>query len=156
MKKSLVVYYSRTGMTKKVGDLIAKEMNADSDEIIDLKKRSGVKGWLISGRDAFKGNLTDIKTKKDPEKYFKIVIGTPVWSGRMTPAVRTYLKNHKFDNKKIHFFCTSGGGNVLSALSGLQELLKKSKVGADLSVLAKDVKSGEYKDKVIQFVEAIK
>ena len=36
---TLVVYYSRTGNTKAIGEAIAEALNADIDEIIDLKKR---------------------------------------------------------------------------------------------------------------------
>ena len=55
MKKTLVAYYSRTGTTKKVGEAIAKALKADIDEIIDLKKRSGAIGWVVSGKDASQG-----------------------------------------------------------------------------------------------------
>ncbi|MEI8008008.1 MAG: hypothetical protein WCI00_00755 [bacterium] len=40
MKKILVVYYSRTGMTKKLALSITDMLGADSEEIIDTKKRA--------------------------------------------------------------------------------------------------------------------
>ena len=40
--KTLVACYSRTGTTKAVGMAIAKELGADFDEIVDLKRRSGL------------------------------------------------------------------------------------------------------------------
>ena len=39
MKKILVVYYSRTGVTKKLALSIAQLLQADIEEIIDTKKR---------------------------------------------------------------------------------------------------------------------
>ena len=41
MKKNkiLVVYYSKTGNTKKIGEELAKKLNADVEEVIDLKNR---------------------------------------------------------------------------------------------------------------------
>jgi len=113
MMKSLVVYYSRTGTTRAVGKAIAEELGASCEEIIDLKKRTGLRPirWLIAGMDAWRKKLTKIKTQKEPERYDMIIIGTPIWEGKMTPAVRTYLTNKNLDGKKEGFFCTAGGSD---------------------------------------------
>ena len=42
MKKTLVLYYSRTGTTKKLATFIGDVLGADVEEIIDTKNRSGV------------------------------------------------------------------------------------------------------------------
>ena len=63
--KTLVACYSRTGNTRKVGELISKSLNADMDVIIDMKDRTRkIIGWLISGKDASQKNLTKIKTSQ--------------------------------------------------------------------------------------------
>ena len=105
--KSLVVFYSRTGKTKEAGKAISLNLKSDIDEIIDDKSRKGIFGWLGGGRDALREKLTKIRYKKNPIDYDLVVIGTPVWAGRMTPAIRTYLSKNKF--KSIAFFCTCGG-----------------------------------------------
>jgi len=101
--KILVVFYSRTGNTRRVGEEIAKNLNADIDEIIDKKKRSGIIGWLGGGIDALFKKLTEIENKKRPEEYDIAIIGTPVWVGTISPAIRTYLSQNKFN--KTAFFC---------------------------------------------------
>jgi len=153
--KSLVVYYSRTGTTKTAGEAIAKELGADCEEIIDLKKRTGLRPirWLIAGKDARRRNLTNIRTQKKPENYSMIIIGTPIWGGKMTPAVRTYLTNHNLDGKKVGFFCTAGGSNIGKALEEMKELVHKSVVIGNLSICASEIKSGSYREKVKSFVE---
>ena len=121
--KILVAYYTRTGNTRKIAKAIAKELNADIDEIIDLKDRKRtITGWFIAGKDATIKSLTDIKTEKSPEKYKLVVIGTPVWAFTMTPAVRTYLTNHKF--KKLAFFATHEG-HLGKTFINMQELSQK-------------------------------
>jgi len=107
MPKALVVFYSKSGTTKKLAEELAKCLKADIDGIIDKKSRSGPIGFLTAGRDAMKKKETEIEYKLNPEKYDLVVIGTPVWGGSLTPAVRTYLKKHKL--KKAAFFCTCGG-----------------------------------------------
>jgi len=157
MMKALVVYYSRTGTTRTVGEAIAKELKSDSDEIIDLKKRTGLRPirWLIAGSDAQRGKLTKIKTKKKPESYDVILVGTPNWGGKMAPAVRTYLVNHDFGGKKVGFFCTAGGKGFKKALAEMGTLAPKSKHVGNLGVVAQEVKSGAYNGKVKSFVKKL-
>jgi flavodoxin len=56
--KILIVYYSRTGRTKKIAEKIQYRLNADIDEISDTKNRAGILGWLSAGRDAGSRRLT--------------------------------------------------------------------------------------------------
>ena len=108
--KSLVVYYSRTGNAKFVAETIAAEIGSDLEEIVDLKKRSGILGFLIGGFDATRGKKTEIaETKKSIEEYELVIVGTPVWNSRPTPAVKTYLQKNKFSGKRIAVFATLSG-----------------------------------------------
>ena len=66
--KILVVYYSRTGNTKFVAEEITAELNADMEEIVDLKSRGGKMGWLSASRDATGNRQTNIgETKRNPK-----------------------------------------------------------------------------------------
>lgn len=77
--KSLVVYYTRTGNARFAAEIIAAEIGADVEEIIDMKKRSGAMGYLTGGSDARRGKETEIaQTKKTPADYDLIIVGTPV------------------------------------------------------------------------------
>ena len=58
--KVLVVYYSRTGTTEKIGGLIASAVKADVEKLADKKDRSGVWGYLVGGKDAGFDNETEI------------------------------------------------------------------------------------------------
>ncbi len=90
--KTLVVYYSRTGSTKNAAEHIAKQLGADLDELIDSKNRMGLWGWLMAGRDALRKYTTTLMDiKKNPADYDLVIIGTPIWAGTITPAIRTYV-----------------------------------------------------------------
>jgi len=153
--KSLVVYYSKTGVTRRAAVAISRMLGSDIEEIVDLKDRGGIIGWLTGGRDSCLKNPTEIKRpKKDPSKYNLVIIGTPVWAFTLTPAVRTYLNKRRTRLKKIAFFCTNDGspGNTFKAM---EELCKKKPVAA-LSLSTKDMRSGEYFDKIRKYVSKIK
>ena len=84
--KALVVYYSRSGVTRKVAQALAAALGAEIEEIVDTKDRSGAGGWLKAGADASLKRLTAIQPMtKDPAGYDLVVIGTPVWGWTMTP-----------------------------------------------------------------------
>jgi flavodoxin len=103
--RSLVVFYSRTGNAKFVADNVASDLGADTEEVTDIKNRRGWLGFLKAVYDATRGKETTIeKTKKSPRDYDLIVIGTPVWNSRITPAIRTYLKENNLSEMKIAIF----------------------------------------------------
>ena len=108
--KSLVVYYTRSGNARFVAETVAAQLGADMEEVIDLKKRSGILGWLSGGRDAKQGKETEISpTTKSPANYDLIIVGTPIWAGKPTPAINTYLKKNDHSGKKVAAFFSQGG-----------------------------------------------
>jgi flavodoxin len=123
--KMLVVFYSKTGYTKKVANNLAKSLNADIDEIIDLKNRSGLKGWILSGRDGMKGILTEIKTSKNPANYDLIILGTPIWAWNSTPATRTYITKFKKEIKNLALFSTAHVDGVKKVKVALEKVWGK-------------------------------
>lgn len=158
MAKILVVFYSRTGTTKKVGEELAKSLSADIEEIIDKKNRSGPIGWLASGKDAMKKKITEINPiAKSPVNYDLILIGGPNWAGSISPAIRTYLTQQKqiLFEKKIGFFCTMGGENPTNVFSQMEEILGKKPVST-LALRTKEVKDGSFIEKTKKFCEDVK
>jgi flavodoxin len=154
--KTLIVFYSRTGTTKKLAEKIAEFLKADIEEIIDLKDRSGAVGWLASGRDAMKKKLTDIKKiNNDISKFDLIIIGTPNWAGSVTPAIRTFLLKNKDNIKKIAFFCTMGGENPGKVFIQMQELINIRPLGI-LALNAKEVIKEMNVEKIKSFIKSLK
>lgn len=154
--KTLVIYYSRTGTTKKVGKKIAQMLKCDSEEIIDTKNRDGIFGYIKSGMEAgFKRGTVIKQIKKNPAKYGLVIIGTPVWAGTMASAVRTYIKENKNKFKKVAFFCTMGGSGSKRTFKAMEGLCKK-KPAVLLVLTTKEVIKEEHIQKIKKFVKAIK
>jgi flavodoxin len=106
--RSLVVYYSRTGSTKFVAEMVAKELGAETEELVDQKSRRGILGFLRSGYESTRGVETKLKeTTRDPSQFDLVVLGTPVWNGRPSSPIRTYLKSHDLSGKRTAIFCVS-------------------------------------------------
>ncbi len=154
--KTLVVYYTRTGNTKFAAETIADEIGADMEEVVDLKNRQGRLAFLGNGKDAMQGKETQIaQTKRSPVDYDLIVVGSPVWAGSPTPAIRTYLNKNDLSGKKVAlFFSDSGLGQAVEKTKALMP--NSSFVG----VLALPAKSfddkEEMKKKIAEWCNTLK
>ena len=155
--KTLIVYYSRTGLTKKIATLISKRLNADLDEIIDKKNRSGPFGYMTAGKDAVKGMLTKISYSHNPKDYDFIVIGGPVWAWTVTPAVRTYIDQNidALKMKRLAFFATQGSSGSEKKFEVMQSMLQVIPV-TTLTINGKDFRTDDHVKKTDSFIEGLK
>jgi flavodoxin len=102
-----------------------------------------------------KEKLTKLEEpKKDPSKYDIVIIGTPVWGGKMSVPVRTYIHLEKDGFKKIAFFCTAGGQNN-NIFPDMGKICGKAPV-ATLELSTKEVKKNENPEKIKEFSEKLK
>jgi flavodoxin len=154
--KTLVVYYSRDGHTKKVAQEIASQLQADLEEIIDQTSRKGILGWLRGGRDARRKRETIIgNVTRNPADYDLTILGTPLWAMAMTPAVRTYLKQFKGQFKEMAYIVTSGGAKADAIVKGMEELAGKPAKGF-LGLVGGDFRNTQsYQEKIKKFVESL-
>ncbi len=132
---SLVVFYSRTGNSKFVAEKVASELSADTEEVVDLKNRRGWLGFIRAGYDATRGKETLIeKMQKSPRDYDLIAVGTPVWNSRLTPAIRTYLKENDLSQKRIALLSTNEGRGSARTLAMMKSLIPNGKVVGELGI----------------------
>lgn len=117
--KILVAVFSASGVTKKVGEEIARIAGADFYEIVpkeiytsaDLnwmnkKSRSSIEMNDSSLRPEIKGRIADMAS------YNTLIIGFPIWWGMVPRIIDTFLESYDFSGKKIIPFCTSGGSGI--------------------------------------------
>lgn len=155
--KVLVVYYSKSGTTKKLAQKLSAQLKADIEEIVDKKSRSGLIGWLYAGRDGMKRIPTDINPiKNNPSDYDVVLIGGPLWGFRgIAPASRTYLLQNKDKIKHVAFFMTRGGKPSSSpALADLKEVYGKAVI-ATLDLRQKEIESTEAAEQINSFIKMI-
>ena len=118
-KHILVAVFSASGVTKRVGEEIARIAGADFYEIVpkdvytmadlnwmDKKSRSSVEMNDPSARPAIAGGAVDMAS------YDTVIVGFPIWWGVAPRIIETFLESYDFSGKKIVPFCTSGGSGV--------------------------------------------
>ena len=141
--KSLVTYYSRSNITKKLAEKIAGKTNSDIEEIISNVKYKGKIGYARAGKDAMTEKIIDIKSLKfDPAEYDMVYIGTPVWAGKAASPVITYLKMNEGKFTNVKFFATAGSSGFESTFKQMEK--KSVKPLKTLSLTTKQVKNDDY------------
>lgn len=143
--KTLVVYYSRTGITKKLASAIAQHLNADIEEIIDTHKRSWLIGYIKAWRDAALKRQTDIQPlTSNISKYSLVCIGTPVWDFSLATAIRTFLTIYE---KKLPsalvFFCTQASAWAQGTFQEMASIANKKPI-LTICYTSKEIRSDMY------------
>ena len=114
--RSLVVYYSQSGTTEKVANIIQKKTGADIERIETVTPYSGDMGAIAGAfmgerRD---GKFRDLKPMKAKvADYDTIYVGYPIWAGTFAGPMHSFVKTADLKGKVIVPFCTFGsGGNT--------------------------------------------
>ncbi|WP_461207484.1 flavodoxin family protein [Clostridium sp. DL1XJH146] len=148
MGKKLIVYYSKSGSTKKVAEILAEQLDGDIVKIIDNKNRNGLFGFIFSGRDAIKEKMADIKEiSVDLKKYDNIIVGTPVWASKLSTPALTFLRKYKDDISDYSLFYTQGGDGDNKIKAQLENYMDK-KPNNIVAIYGKDFKDGNYVEKI--------
>lgn len=154
--KTLVVVYSRTGITLSLAKKIARELQADLEIIRDNVNRKGVLGFLRSGYEAVRKKIPSIaEPKHDPADYDLVIIGTPIWAGRMSSPVRAYLLRFRERFKQVAFFATSGRGGYKRAFIEMAEVAGMKPL-ATVDFSSRQVREGKDVEALEAFLRAIK
>ena len=161
--KVLMVYYSRTGVTKKTTEKIAEllreaAVEVEVEEIVEARKRSGVLGCLGTGKDAIRRRAAPIQpVRADPAAFDLVAIGTPVWAWSVSAPVRTFCEQSGKDAQKLAFYCTMGGTGDKGTFEAMEELCGKTPV-ATVALIDRHVRK-DHEEKLVAkakaFAEAI-
>ena len=136
--KTLIAYFSASGITKKVAQNLASAINADIYEIkplvpytdadlnwMDKNARSTVEMKDWNSRPEIKDDDAHI------ENYDTIFVGFPIWWYIAPTIINTFLEKYDFSNKRIILFATSGGSgfgrtveNIKPSVSDSTEIIE--------------------------------
>ena len=118
-KKILVAVFSASGVTKHVGEEIARISGGDFFEIIpkEIYTSDDLNWTNKSSRSSVEMNDSSARpeianTVADMDDYDTVIVGFPIWWGVAPRIIETFLESYDFSGKTIIPFCTSGGSGV--------------------------------------------
>ena len=121
-----VIFYSRTGKTKTVAEVIAETFDFHLQEIKDLKDRSGFFGFIGGMIDVRKNPITTIFPETvNLDEYDVLFIGSPIWGMKFAPAITTFLEGTDFTGKKVILFTTTSSRMKQTVFDQYSQLIHK-------------------------------
>ena len=135
MSKTLVTYFSASGVTENAAKILAEAAGADLYQIqpevpytradlnwMDKQSRSTVEMNDPASRPAISGKVDNM------DQYQNIFIGFPIWWYREPSIIDTFLESYDFSGKRIILFATSGGSGFGKTVQGMTKLAPGAKI----------------------------
>ena len=136
MSKKLVAYFSASGVTAKVAELLSDSIGADLHEItpkvrytdadLDWRDRTS-RSSIEMSNPASRPEIERIRDNM--QDYDTIYLGFPIWWYIAPTIINTFLESYDLTGKTIVPFATSGG----SGMGKTNEMLLPSCPGAQLA-----------------------
>ena len=127
MGKRLVAYFSASGTTKKVAEMIASAADADMYEIVPKQPYSKADLNWMDKKSRSSVEMSDKKSRPEIidtdisiNMYDEIILGFPIWWYVAPTIINTFLESFDFTGKRIILFATSGGSGFGNTLRELQ------------------------------------
>jgi len=153
--KILVVFYSRSGMTRRIAQALAGALHADLEEITEPRSRSGLLGYLRSATEARRMcPATIAPVKHDVAAYDLVIVGTPVWAWSLSSPVRAFLLATATRLPAVAFFCTMGGSGSEKAFAQMAAIVGKQP-RAVCAITQREVLAGNYRGPLVTFERAL-
>ena len=137
MAKKLVAYFSASGVTAKVADMLADAIGADIHEICPKVPytKSDLNWMNKKSRSSIEMNDKTIRpeiaeSNVQIDDYDVIFLGFPIWWYVAPTIINTFLEKYDFSGKKIILFATSGGSKFGKTVEEL-----KVSVSADTEII---------------------
>ena len=140
--KSVVIYYSQTGATKKLANIFKQAVNADE---VELKMVNAYPSTYDSTIAAVKAQRESkqwpalAQAKLDLAKYDTVYLGYPIMFGTFTPPIYTFLDSNDLSGKVVVPFCTYGSGGRKASAGELKTLEPNANVTLAMGISNKRI-----------------
>lgn len=136
--RTVIVYYSYGGNTRKVARQIQKETKVDMVKLEPLNPYDGDywdvvdQGKIEVEQDVkpkLKTNLNFIKN------YERIILCSPIWWYTLAPVVKSFLDNVDISSKEVIPVITNGGYGVGKSIQDLKKLAPEARIKDYLEIV---------------------
>ena len=124
--KTIIVYFTFGGSTKKEAERLAEEIKAPLCRVKEARKRSFFGSFIPGGYQAMSRHAVKIQPLDAKlEDFDRIIIGCPVWAGYPAPAFNSIVKLLP-PGKEVDLFLCSAGGETPKSMEKTKVLIEKA------------------------------
>lgn len=151
-RKTLVAYFSCTGITAPLAKYAADALEADLYEIVPAEPYTA--DDIAYNNDTCRANKEQADDTCRPKiagdtvdmsQYETVVLAFPIWWGKEPRIIDTFMNTYDFSGKSVLVFCTSGGSGVRTAAVNI-----KSMAGEDVTWLGDERFDGNTSQKTME------
>lgn len=130
--RTLVTYFSNTGNTREVAEMIAEYTGGNLNEIRRAVPYENLtEEAKVEINDGIHPEITtDIS---DISIYDTIFVGYPIWWDEAPAMISTFLESNEFSGKTIVPFCTSASDTIENSLHIFEELCPDADIAEGLT-----------------------
>lgn len=106
---TLIAYYSQSGQTRRIAEVIADKLGADMYEIVPARtyNHDMWKAWDEAQVERRENKYPELKGElPDISGYDTIILGTGIWGCTMANPVTSFIRQMDFTGKKMSAFWT--------------------------------------------------
>lgn len=133
--KIALVYYSLEGNTAFAAEMIGQKLGVDIIRLKPVKDypTEKIAKYFWAGKSAsFQEAPKLMPYAFDINMYDVIILGTPIWASTFAPPLRTFIRAHSWEGRKVALFaCCSDGGTEKC----FQQMYHETRGSIRLSVL---------------------
>ena len=135
MGKTLVAFFSASGVTARVAERLAKAAQADLFEIspkelyterdLDWKNKNSRSSLEMKDPDCRPEIWSKVESM---DEYDRVFVGYPIWWYREPSIIDTFMESYDFTSKTIIPFATSGGSGLGDSPENIRKLAPGARV----------------------------
>jgi len=110
MKNYKVLFFTRTGNSRRIAEKLADKLSCQIIEVTDNMNWNGILGFIKGGYYASRNKVVVIKTNPELVDYDELIVVSPLWAGKLAPDIKELLKTVQKD--KVHLVVVSTGSNI--------------------------------------------
>lgn len=142
----LVAYFSWSGNTKQIAEMISEKTGGDLFEIVPATPYTEDYDAVVDQaqkeqEENARPEIAD--TVEDWDSYQTVFIGYPNWWSDVPMIINTFMESYDFSGKTVVPFCTHGGGGFGGSLSSIENGVQGASVLEGFSVSGSSVDSAE-------------
>lgn len=156
--KTLILFYSYSGNTRKVAEIIAAKLGCDLAEIETVKPYpSNYNAVVEQAKHEVKSGF-EPETRPlslNPDDYDTIILGTPAWWYTFAPPLKTALSAYNWNGKTVYPFVTHGGGPG-ATLKNIGSACKGAIIKQGLDVYFSSTNAGKSETEILAWAKTIR